>query len=400
MANNQSLISVSATAVAAGIFVSIFSATYGAAMIAAGVCGILANINIGENFEQLWKNLGLCKDNVVPLLKETRRNECSTVYRFTLPYGLSSECFERNKLAIEQFLNKSVEISYSNRNIIIEAFNEELPKLVEFRELSVPGSVAFPVGVDKHGKFISVDLSKNEPHCIVAGETGSGKSVTLRSIITYLLLYKDVDLHLIDYKMGAEFRVFERCKKVISFAKTTAEADAILNKLSKEVDRRYNLFAKHDCVDIKDYNKKHKPLRYQVLVIDEFAEMSEEKGGIKRIQMLSAKARAAGIHCILSTQRPSADVINGRIKANCATVVGLKTMNELNSRIVIDHSGLEELRGNGHGIVKHDGKESEVQCMYLDVEQAKEMVKHLYKEDLPKQQTDVVDFTCLDVICK
>ncbi|MBS4538233.1 DNA translocase FtsK [Clostridium sp. D2Q-11] len=238
----------------------------------------------------------------------------------------------------------------------------------------------------------------------MAGETGSGKSTLLRSIITNLILngkYNRYELHLIDLKNGAEFNVFRKSKYVKSFSRTIEDAEKILNKLIIEVDDRYDKFFKNDCVDIQEYNKKYRSkMKYKIIIIDEFADLQNEKDSIQILETLAAKARACGIHLIISTQRPDAKVLNGRIKANVPSVIGLKTMNEINSRIIIDHSGLEELKGMGHGIYKFD-KEIEFQSMNISSGTARDLIKHTYinkkEENKPKNTGELPkDFTIGD----
>jgi S-DNA-T family DNA segregation ATPase FtsK/SpoIIIE len=153
----------------------------------------------------------------------------------------------------------------------------------------------------------------------------------------------------------------------------------------KEVDKRYNLFYENDVKDIVDYNFKCGKMDYQVLVFDEFADIADNKEAIKMVEKLSAKARACGIHLIISTQRPDAKVLNGRIKDNFGAILGLKTTTEVNSRIIIDKDGLEKLKGNGHGIFKKDGEENIIRCPYLDVDEAVNLIKHTYIKKDAKQ---------------
>jgi S-DNA-T family DNA segregation ATPase FtsK/SpoIIIE len=147
------------------------------------------------------------------------------------------------------------------------------------------------------------------------------------------------------------------------------------------------LFFETDCADIKQYNRTHLRLRYQLVVIDEFADMMYEKDSIRLLEGLSAKARACGVHLILSTQRPDAKVLSSRIKANVPIVLGLKTNSDINSRIIIGESGLERLRGAGHGILRH-GLLDEVQCPYLPIERAQELLRPYRAQEKPKTKDE------------
>lgn len=182
-----------------------------------------------------------------------------------------------------------------------------------------------------------------------------------------------------DLKRGAEFNVFAKSSKVASFSRTKAEAEGVLEEINAEIDRRYDLFFENDVSNIKEYNKNHKKnkLNYEVVIIDEFADLQDEKGSIGIIETVAAKARACGIHLVISTQRPDAKILNGRIKANVSSILGLKTINDINSRIIIDHNGLEHLRGKGHGLFKRSG-EIEIQCPNLSVEDCRDLIKHTY----------------------
>ncbi|WP_427340769.1 FtsK/SpoIIIE domain-containing protein [Caloranaerobacter sp. DY30410] len=345
-----------------------------------------------RGFKILWENLKLYKGEVYPILKRKKKTPYGYDLRFTLPAGLSTEDFEKNKTAIEQYLDKKIKIRYEHKTLIIEVYNKSLSKH-KFEVVKTNSIVEFPVGYSFGGKIETVDLTDGQPHMLIAGETGSGKSTTLRGIITNLILTKDpnvLELHLIDLKRGAEFGIFSKCKIVKSFSRTKEEAEEILYKLSDEVDRRYTLFYEKNCVDIKEYNRKYRKnkLNYKLVIIDEFADLQNEKDSISIIETLAAKARACGIHLIISTQRPDSKILNGRIKANVPVVLGLKTMNELNSRIIIDCKGLEELKGKGHGILKYKG-EVEIQAMNITPQQARDLVKPYYRKDSKSKATKI-----------
>ncbi len=334
-----------------------------------------------NNFKVLFDNCGLHKGEMYPELQEKIITAYGHCLRFSLPLGLSSDDFTRHKKAIEQFLDRKIEIKYSHKNILIEVYNTEV-KSYEFRNVETKGILAFPVGISFRG-IETIDISEASPHMLIAGESGSGKSTALRSILTNLILNKDpkqLQLHLIDLKMGAEFNIFRKCEIVKSFSRTIDEAYTTLYKISQEVDRRYNLFFENDCVDIKEYNAKFKKkqLEYQLVVIDEYADLQDEKDTQRIAEELAAKARACGIHLIISTQRPDSKILNGRIKANVPVVLGLKTMNEVNSRIIIDHGGLELLNGKGHGILKTT-KEIEIQSMNLSAAEARDLLRSKYR---------------------
>lgn len=345
-----------------------------------GVFGIAYYYATWSKFDRIFRGLKLDVNGVYPLLKSKRKTEYSTIYRFTLPAGLSLKDFEDKKDAIEQYLGRSIDIKYTYKEIYIEVYNEKQKIHYDYEPVKINGKIPILVGYDKKGKLVSCDLSSGEPHMLIAGETGSGKSTALRSIITNLILESNVKLHLIDLKMGAEFNVFSKCNDVLSFGRTIHDAYDILRVINDEVDRRYQLFFKKDVKDIKEYNSKFpfKKLDYQVLIIDEFADLQTEKECMLLIETIGRKARACGISMLVSTQRPDHKVLTGSIKVNVGTVLGLKTLNSTNSNIIIDEPGLEKLRGKGHGIFKRGVINVEIQAPYITTERVKELISHTY----------------------
>lgn len=209
-----------------------------------------------------------------------------------------------------------------------------------------------PIGQNARGENIYGDLAKM-PHLLVAGTTGSGKSVFLNGVITSLLMRNtpdDLQLFLIDPKM-VEFRRFSNlhyCKYVTD----TQKAITLLSKLCKEMDRRYAVMANAGCRDLDDYNRRNPDNRLPkiVLVIDEMADMMEssyKKSVESNIVRLAQKARACGIHMVLATQRPTVKVISGQIKANIPARVCLSVMSRTDSMVVLDQIGAEMLQGHG-----------------------------------------------------
>ena len=345
--------------------------------VAGSVTTIIDIKNKSNPYQRLFENVKLESGGITPRFIRKRATDYGHSITFSLPTGLSTKDFEKNKLAIEQYLNKKVDIGYDNYRVFMKVYENKLEHSPDFQLVTYKNPLEFSIGVTYGGKVVSLDLEKSV-HLLIAGETGSGKSTLLRGIITHLITNtKNINLHLIDLKNGAEFNIFKKCKKVKTFSRNIADAENVLFKILEKIDKRYDLFYENDVVDIQDYNriKGLSKLKYEVVIIDEFADLQKEKESISIIETLTAKARACGIHIIISTQRPSANIINGMIKANVPIVIGLKTMNSLNSRIIIDEDGLEKLRGAGHGILKTN-QATEFQSMYLTTEQTKELIKH------------------------
>ena len=397
--NKNSLIYTCTYSIVGGAFISAIYPPWsiiGTLSMSVGVIVMAYTAWNWNPFDKLFRNLGLGIDGAYPFIKSKTQTDSSTIYKFTLPCGLCLKDFEDKKDAIEQYLGRDVEIKYTYKEIRIEVYESKMKTMYEYESYKIYGDVPIMIGYNRKNELITCDLSDGEPHLLISGETGSGKSTGLRAIITNLILNSNVKLHLVDLKNGAELNIFRKSSKVESFCRNIRETEDLLTEFSIEVDRRYDLFYNSDVKDIKEYNKRFRStkLNYQILIIDEFADLQGNKNCTYIIEELARKARACGIHLILSTQRPDHKVLSGSIKANITTVLGLKTMNGTNSQIIIDEPGLERLRGQGHGIFKR-GSKIEIQTPYLEPDQARELIKYTYikkKVLVAKEEIENFDF--------
>lgn len=210
------------------------------------------------------------------------------------------------------------------------------------------------VGVDMHGEPVMKDLSKM-PHLLVAGTTGSGKSVGLNSFILSLITKKkaeELQFVLIDPKR-IEFSMYNNQKYMYRPVITDMNvASACLSQLVGEMNERYVIFEKEMVRNIGEYHKKGGKMPYIVCVIDEFADLIMfDKAVEKQVQILAQKSRAAGIHLIIATQRPSVDVITGVIKANLPTRLSYKVSSSADSMTILNTSGAEDLVGRGDSLL-------------------------------------------------
>ncbi len=225
-------------------------------------------------------------------------------------------------------------------------------------------ALEFAIGKDIVGNAISDNLAKG-PHFLVAGATGSGKSVCLNVMLVSLIMRyspEELRLILIDPKMVG-FRIYENIPHLL-VPEIITEPQKALTALSwaiNEMERRYEMFTKCNGLvsDIESYNEHvasdtvPKMARI-VIVIDELADLMEtcKKDFEARIRRLAQKARAAGIHLVLATQRPSVDIITGTIKTNLPSRIALKVMNAVDSITILGEAGAEKLLGNGDMIYK------------------------------------------------
>tara|TARA_B100000963_G_scaffold241070_1_gene210908 strand:+ start:230 stop:2314 length:2085 start_codon:yes stop_codon:yes gene_type:complete len=214
--------------------------------------------------------------------------------------------------------------------------------------------IKLPIALGKSisGKPIVGDLS-SMPHLLIAGTTGSGKSVCINTIILSLLYRHTPDkckFILIDPKM-LELSTYEGVPHLLCPVITEAKkAASVLGWVVKEMENRYRLMTKESVRNIDGYNAKHKlPMPYIVVVVDEMSDLMLVAGKEieNYIQKLSQMARAAGIHIIMATQRPSVDVITGTIKANFPTRISFQVTSKIDSRTILGEQGAEQLLGKG-----------------------------------------------------
>ena len=245
-----------------------------------------------------------------------------------------------------------------------------------------------------------IDLTKM-PHLLVAGATGQGKSVGINAIITSILYKKhpsEVKFVLIDPKR-VELPLYAKIERHF-LAKLPGEEDAIitdtqkvintLNSLCIEMDNRLELLKDAQSRNIKEYNEKyisrrlnpekgHRYLPYIVLIIDEFADLIMTAGREIEppIGRLAQLARAIGIHLIISTQRPSTNIITGFIKANFPTRIAFRVFSSIDSRTIIDATGADRLVGRGDMLVSSGAEPVRVQCAFIDTPEIEELTEFI-----------------------
>jgi|GEM_PF-597283 len=227
-------------------------------------------------------------------------------------------------------------------------------KIAESEEFqSVKGELPICLGVDIAGRPVYADLAKM-PHLLIAGTTGSGKSVGLNTFILSLIARKkpnEVKFVLVDPKR-IEFSVYNDQRYMLCPVVTdNALASATLAYLVEQMEERYSIFEKELVRNISEYHEKCGAMSYIVCVIDEFADLiAADKTVDDHVQRLAQKARAAGIHLMLATQRPSVDVVTGVLKANFPTRMSYKVASQVDSRTILDMPGAEDLLGRGDAL--------------------------------------------------
>ena len=245
--------------------------------------------------------------------------------------------------------NNTVGIELPN-NIRENVYLSEILENTDFKKKDIKLPIA--LGKSISGEPVVGDLA-SMPHLLIAGTTGSGKSVCINTIILSLLYRHTPDrckFILIDPKM-LELSTYEGIPHLLCPVITEAKkAASVLGWVVKEMESRYRLMTKEGVRNIDGYNLKHKlPMPYIVVVVDEMSDLMLVAGKEieNYIQKLSQMARAAGIHIIMATQRPSVDVITGTIKANFPTRISFQVTSKIDSRTILGEQGAEQLLGKG-----------------------------------------------------
>ena len=275
-----------------------------------------------------------------------------------------------------------------------------LGSLMTYPEFVSSGPLDFVLGRDLNGETIFVDIEKS-PHLLIAGSTGTGKSISLHALIISLL-YKNspetLRLILIDPKR-VELSIYGGLPHVIGSVITESKKSmAVFRWAIKEMERRYGLLLQSGSRDIQSYNKKHpqEPLSYLLIVIDELADLMsshgrEVEGSVVRLAQM---ARATGLHLIVSTQRPSVEVITGLIKANITSRIALQLPSQVDSRTILDASGAEKLLGGGDMlyISAKISKPKRIQGAYISEEEIHKVVDFI-KEHNENFETDIMELS-------
>jgi DNA segregation ATPase FtsK/SpoIIIE, S-DNA-T family len=296
-----------------------------------------------------------------------------------------------------------------------------LREVIESKQHNKPGSkLQIGLGRDITGEAVLAELNKM-PHLLVAGATGSGKSVCINGIITSILMRAkphEVKLMMIDPKM-VELNVYNGVPHLLAPVVTDAKkASQALKKVVNEMERRYELFSHTGTRNIEGYNEYIKRynseeegnqplLPFIVVIVDELADLmmvasSDVEDSITRLAQM---ARAAGIHLIIATQRPSVDVITGVIKANIPSRIAFAVSSMTDSRTILDMGGAEKLLGRGDMLFLPVGasKPVRVQGAFLSDEEVEEVVNYvigqqkaqyqeeMIPEDIPENTSEVED---------
>lgn len=348
-----------------------------------------------SKYEKLFRRCGLVNvDGQVPLVIKKTQNGNTKTLVIHMPEGISMKHFEKVQEELEQALNCKIEFGF-NKKLVMKCIEMSLKTMYPFEYEECGNPLEIFCGYSHEGKYY-LDIEKC-PHLIIAGETGSGKSSLLDIIVLSLLLSRhNVELHLVDFQ-GVGLGKYENCKKVMSYGETPDDFEKLLNEMDEESQRRLKLFRSvknRIHIDKLSAWNEHYPgraLPYKVVIIDEFSRLSEKdyEDLLERFRTRVSMDRKVGIHYIISMQRPDVKCIEGSIKANMPTRIAFKTVTEVDSKVILDIEGAEQIKNPGRFLIKYCGEITEVQSMHIPSDK---IMKFLRKNNLLRSQREIEVF--------
>ena len=282
-------------------------------------------------------------------------NEFFTIYEVLFDPDITLNKIRARVADLSVFFGTNVEIEPADGTIYLKIFKNErgAVNIGGFTQ-DIAGGIAagelpLIIGQAENGTRLYYDLTEC-PHLLVAGSTGSGKSVFMHNCIVSAI-FAAANILLIDVKR-VEFAIYENIPHLAAPISYDARAAyRLLKDLNCEMSRRYELLKNNHCRNIKEYREKGGHLNYLVLFIDELADLILHDRRIEtELVKIAQLGRAAGIHCILATQRPDAQILSGLIRINVPSRVCFAVQKAADSRIILDQKGGEMLRGAGDGL--------------------------------------------------
>ncbi|WP_010093952.1 FtsK/SpoIIIE domain-containing protein, partial [Ornithinibacillus scapharcae] len=324
------------------------------------------------------------KVKIKPNIIKTRITDEKMTFIFSVPKGVNPEDFIKKSYVFKQHFNDYIDLQVENKRGILNVYPKGLPKEFnyDYNQLSGVNMQKLPIvcGMSLEGKIFTFDMVEN-PHLLVAGETGSGKSGALRCILTTLIKAKSPNqlrLVLGDLKRS-EFFLYKKTEHVDGVFHSASELTVPLMKVKKEMIRRGDMLDEAEVNSIDELPNKPP---YIVVCIDEVVLLKKETFIMDLLEEISSIGRSLGVFLILSMQRPDADLLDGKLKANLTVRMGFKAQDSINAKI-IGTPGSEKLEIPGRMLLRINSHIQEIQAPLLKNETAKKLLE-------PYRKTNVV----------
>lgn len=325
-----------------------------------------------NDFHADLKQYGGKSQRIQPVVKSVKMYLDRKEATFMLPVGSDPNEVIKKTWVFQQVFGVAAELSMIDaRTLIMSVYTSSIQPFAynaEEIDAALEGKLPVYVGMGRQGHVV-YDMVEH-PHLLIAGETGSGKSASLRSILTTLIRnVPNLDLYCADLKRS-EFHLFKGVARTVVYE--THEVLALTTMLRKEMKRRGDILEVAGVAHVDDLPE---PMNYILLAIDEVALLKKEKDIMQGIEEISTIGRALGIFIILSMQRPDAQILDGKLKQNLTVRLALKHADAINSRITIDSGEAANIKSSESGklVLKLDGLKY-VQSPYLTLDHAKELL--------------------------
>lgn len=320
--------------------------------------------------------LGELERPIFPRIHSVEVKENTTVI-FTLPNGLDPKEISKKEFVFKQIFGKNIELEGDVKKFMLRVYSNGMPTELTYQADTIKPLLGLHrlgiiCGKDKNGEWITYDLA-TKPHILMAGETGSGKSTQLRSILTSLILTKkpsELQFFLGDCKKS-EFHIFRKVEHVQSVYSSARDIGRMLNHIKKELDERSDLTEVFEVSHVDDLPPEHKR-PYLVVCIDEFVMLRKDETIMDILTEIVAIGRTLGVFAILSMQRPNAKVLDTTIRANLTTSMGFQLRDAVESKIV-NTPDAHKIDIPGRFVMNSD-KLYEIQAPFLDMDKAKKLL--------------------------
>lgn len=350
-----------------------------------------------------FKSAGLYlgdNERIYPKIHSVKLSDRATEYVFTLPNGLDPKLVTKHYYAFVQHFGESIELDgdYKRYTLLIRKKPaESIPYDFEEIKPHIHGNrLGIVCGKDRQGRYVTFDLTK-QPHILIAGETGSGKSTQLRSILTTLIKTKkpsELELYLGDCKKS-EFHIFRKVEHVQAVHSSARNIKDMLRGIKAELDQRSDLTEMFEVSHVDELPADHRQ-SYIVVCIDEFVMLKKDSEIMDILTEIVAIGRTLGVFAILSMQRPSATVLDTTIRANLTVAMGFKLRDLTESRIA-NTPNAHKIADSGRFIM-HSDKLYDLRAPYLTMEEAKVLLDPfiIAKKEV-KEVVEVEEITEKDV---
>lgn len=346
------------------------------------------NLEMAFTNGELYKSRGEKREYPYVLKAEEQGEKMTLV--FSVPKGMNPDDIEKRYYVLKQHFGNNIKLELDVMRGILQVFKEGLPNKLTYKMEEAAAAIQnirIPVvcGQSLDGELKVYDMVDN-PHLLISGETGSGKSSELRSILTTLIMNKrpeELQLILGDLKRS-EFHLFKRLGHVQGVYHSPEELTPVLEKVRREMQKRGDML---DAEEVNSIGELKRKLPYIVVCIDEVALLKGETAVTDILEEISSIGRSLGVFLILSMQRPDAKLLDGKLKVNLTVRMGFQTADAINSKI-IGTPGAEDISVPGRMILKVNSAAEEIQCPWLDNQKAKQLLAPYKRSKQEVQQQE------------